>query len=191
MSSAPLVVKITALDLSLSSTGWARTPVAPQGSPAPSPRPRCGVVSPPSSVGKGVVRLAWLRDAVLDRVDGTDLVVIEGYSFHSRGRGTIARAELGGVFRLALHDRGIPWVEVSPSSLKRYATGKGNAPKEAVLASAIRRLGYPGHLDDEADALWLLAMAQDHYGLPGAPAMPKSHRKALEGVRWLSPETLS
>ncbi len=164
-------MNLAALDLSLTATGWARDGAV-------------GVISPPGRVGKGTARLAWLRETLLERVDGADLVVIEGYSFHSRGRGTIARAELGGVIRLALHDRRIPWVEVSPSSLKRYATGKGNSPKEAVLASAIRRLGYPGHSDDEADALWLLAMARDHYGLPGAPAMPKAHREALEGVDW-------
>jgi hypothetical protein len=37
--------------------------------------------------------------------------------------------------------------------------------------------------DNEADALWLAAMAADHYGCP-LVAMPQAHRAALEAVTW-------
>lgn len=105
-----------------------------------------------------------------------DLVVLEGYSFASKGRAVVSIGELGGVIRLALHHIGVAWVEVPPSNLKKWATGKGNAGKEEVLAAAIRRLDYQGHSHDEADALWLLHMAGHHYRQPWAADVPKAHQ---------------
>jgi hypothetical protein len=75
-------------------------------------------------------------------------------------------------------------VEVSPSARAKYATGKGNAAKSAVLAAVIRR--YPEELvsnDNEADALVLRAMVLDHFGFPLAP-VPALHREALTKVDW-------
>lgn len=170
-------MNIVALDLSLTATGVA----SPAG---------LGLIE--SQPGPDdFARLAAIRHEVLVWVDSADLVVIEGYSYgvkrqsHSR-----AIAELGGVIRMTLHDLGFPWVDVPPASLKKYATGKGNAAKEHVLAAAIRRLGYTGHDHNEADALWLRVMALDYYNLriPGYPAghhaVPKAHREALHKVPW-------
>ncbi len=164
-----------ALDLSLTATGWA----APGAS---------GVLSPPSGVVRGLERLIWIRDRVLGLVNdhGADVAVLEGYSF-GQARGTSQRhsaGELGGIVRVALFEAGIPVVEVAPASLKKYATGKGNAPKEAVLAAAIRRLGFEGHDHNESDALWLLHMALDHFEAPGCVDVPKVHREALTAVQW-------
>lgn len=163
-------MNVLALDLALTTTGYA----GPSGS---------GTFSPPTEADRGMARLAWIRDEVLFLAEGTDLVVLEGYSFASRGR-QHATGELGGVVRLALWERAVPVVEVPPSSLKKYATGKGNSGKDQVLAAAIRRLGFKGHDHNEADALWLLAMTRDHYGLPDVPSVPKAHRSALDGVEW-------
>ena len=172
-------MNILALDLALTTTGYA----FPSGP---------GTFSPPTKADRGMARLAWIRDEVMTLAEGADLVVLEGYSFASRGR-QHATGELGGVVRLALWERAVPVVEVPPSSLKKYATGRGNAPKDQVLAAAIRRLGFKGHDHNEADALWLRTMARDHYGLPGTPEMPKKHREALAGVEWpdLSGATVS
>lgn len=73
-------------------------------------------------------------------------------------------------------------MDVIPSSLKKYATGRGNAKKEEMLASAIRRLDYAGSSFDEADALWLREMALDHY--TGQVRVPESHRVALAKIDW-------
>lgn len=127
-------------------------------------------------------RLLYLEAAVLDAAAGAGLVVLEGYSFGSRGRAVFDIGELGGVVRLALYRRGIPYVDVPPAALKKYATGRGNAPKEEVLAAAIRRLGYTGHDHNESDAMWLYAMAQDRY--LGYSRVPSTHRAALDAVAW-------
>lgn len=132
----------------------------------------------------GMPRLAWLRDEILPVCRVADLVVVEGYSFNSRNGGEHL-GELGGVIRLALHEAGVNYLEIAPAKLKRYACGAGNAKKDDVFAAAIRRLGYEGNSKDEADALWLRAMALDHYGAP-VVEVPAKHREALAGVAWPS-----
>lgn len=160
---------VAGLDLSLTSTGVA----LPDGPRTISTRVR------------GCARLAYLRDVILELVARADLVAVEGYSFGSARFGSQAHAlgELGGVVRVALWEARIPYADVPPAVLKRYASGQGNATKGAMLAAAIRRLGYDGSSHDEADALWLRALAHDACGDP-IVAVPESHRSALSSVAW-------
>lgn len=56
--------------------------------------------------------------------------------------------------------RGIPYQGVPVGTIKKHATGKGNAPKEAMIAAAKAR-GFSPADDNEADALALLHWAED------------------------------
>jgi len=49
----------------------------------------------------------------------------------------------------------IPYAGVPVGSIKRHATGKGNANKEQMIAAA-RDRGWDPSDDNEADALWIL-----------------------------------
>lgn len=96
-----------------------------------------------------------------------------------------------------MHDRsGLWWLvvahagkwydvaEVSPTARAKYAAGKGNASKDAVLAAVVRR--YPQVEvtgNDEADALALAAMGARHLGHP-IDDLPKTHLAAMDAVRW-------
>jgi crossover junction endodeoxyribonuclease RuvC len=131
----------------------------------------------------GADRLISLRDRLVSLLDArVDLAVIEGYAF---GRPNQAShiGELGGVVRVTLREHNVPFVAVPPSSVKRYATGQGNASKEQMLVAAVKRLGYEGASNDEADALWLRAMALDHYGEP-VTTVPVEHRAGLSKIEW-------
>lgn len=168
-------MRVLALDLSLSSTGVANV----DGSTTR--------WVPPKSVG-GMDRLHWFTQQLGHAwvVQRHDVVVIEGYSFGTARQASHAHAlgELGGVIRLTLWRNQVPYVDVPPASLKKYATGKGRAKKELVLVEAVKRLGYEGSSNDEADALWLRAMALDAYGEP-VVAMPAVNRSAIDAVQWL------
>jgi hypothetical protein len=57
----------------------------------------------------------------------------------------------------------IPYRGVPVGTIKRHATGRGNADKDAVIA-AVRALGFDPVDDNEADALALLNWALKHGG---------------------------
>lgn len=163
---------IAALDLSLTQTGWARGNGTTR---------EVGTLR--TAQLRGMHRLRQIQQEVMRLATGADLVVIEGYSFGAKGNAVVSLGELGGVVRLSLHVAGIPYVEAPPSTLKKYLTGKGNAPKEAMLAAAIRRLGYAGSNHNEADALALLHAGLDAYGQAWA-TLPAAQTDALKALEW-------
>jgi hypothetical protein len=59
--------------------------------------------------------------------------------------------------------RQIPYQGVPVGTIKRHATGKGNAGKDAVIA-AMQALGHQPADDNEADALAILTWAIDTQG---------------------------
>jgi len=140
----------------------------------------------------GAERLVEVRDAVVAAAQGsgatvwtTDLVVLEGYSYGSPNQAHPI-GELGGVVRVGLWEAGIPFHVVAPTTIKMFACGKGNAKKEDVLLAAVRRLDYAGNSTDEADALWLYALAMHALGSPQV-AMPADHLRALKTLDWKLP----
>jgi len=67
----------------------------------------------------------------------------------------------------------------------KYATGKGNANKDIVLAAVLKR--YPtadAAGNDEADAVIFAAMGARHLGFPVEESLPLVNLEAMEAVRW-------
>lgn len=102
------------------------------------------------------------------------VVAIEGAQFStSKDRSAHRRAGVWWAVVRELTAHGIPVVEVAPSVLKKWATGKGNADKDSVLAAAARKwAGVTGN--DEADAAWLAEIAA--YAA-GSTVIPKTNMK--------------
>lgn len=132
-------------------------------------------------------RLRVLRDDICDRVEPeVALVLIEGPSFgQARQGGQHDRAGLWWLVVEKLRWNGHEVVEVPPACLKRYATGKGNANKGAMIDATARRFPDVDTAadDNRCDALWLAAMGLDHLGLPPV-VMPAVQRESLERVAW-------
>jgi Holliday junction resolvasome RuvABC endonuclease subunit len=165
-------MRILALDLSLTAPGICN----PDGT------------TETLKVGKlrGMKRLAHIRREVRERFNWIDLAVLEGYSFGSRGNSAVSLGELGGVIRLELHDQMIPYVEIPPSCLKKYATGVGSGKKDGILQAAVLRSGHIFGDDNQADAWWLWQAALAHYE-PDSPLlvrMPAGNREGLKKVAW-------
>lgn len=105
---------------------------------------------------RGIDRLCDIRTAVASAVCApvATLVVLEGYSYAS-GHQAHQLGELGGVIRHYLYTEQFRYVDIAPATLKKFATGKGNANKSAMGLAAARN-GYDGPGDDNAiDAWWL------------------------------------
>ncbi len=134
---------------------------------------------------RGSARLEWFYDSMI-RLLATEmplLVVVEGYAY-ARGNQQAAMGELGGVVRLALHKWGGDVVVVPPSSLKKFVTGKGNAPKDKVMMEAYKRFEIDVPTTDECEALCLALM-----GATGSfdyvPNLPVAHLEALKKIKWM------
>lgn len=176
------IPRVVGLDLSLTATGICTGPMF-----AADPTTyHAETVNPGSRPDPE--RMAFIRDEVLDATAGTstDLVVVEGFSFASKGNAVYQIGGLGWIIRLALTEARVPWVLVTPSQLKLYATGKGSGKgtdKIAMGVAAMERAGVRFEDDNQCDAWWLRLMGLDHYGV--APVtLPAKNREALTKVDW-------
>lgn len=104
------------------------------------------------------------------------LILVEGYSFGSRNGGE-ALAEFGGLLRQCLLFYTPDVYEVAPSTLKKFATGKGNSKKEMVMAHIAQRWGQLFATSDLADAFVLYQM-----GLVAAGAVEAANQHQREAV---------
>jgi Holliday junction resolvasome RuvABC endonuclease subunit len=174
---------VLGLDLSLTSTGLACASTAPA---AGIPTVHTQRIQPKKLTGYPRLRFIHheIRSTVIRCLP--DLVVVEGPSFGSVGRGQHERGGLWWMVTESVDALKIPIAIAPPSNIKKYATGVGGGPKagkDAVLLAASRRFDWFEGGNDEADALFACAMGCDWVGEP-IVEMPKENRKALDGVEW-------
>ena len=177
---------VAGVDLSLTSTGIARARFEAEL--------MTSVVRRIESKGKAgaslrdrATRIERLVQTVFDETHDAGLVVVEGPSYGSARESSGSRHDRSGLWWRtvdAILADGRDVVEVPPSVRAKYATGAGNAGKDAVLAAAVKR--YPlwditGN--DVADAVILAAMGARHLGHP-IDSLPQLHLSAMTKVRW-------
>lgn len=118
------------------------------------------------SGGMRLIRFRAKLNEVLAADGGLDLVVYEGarfVGFRGGDRALRTQAQLEGVLLTWCEDKGLQYRAYSPAEIKKFATGKGNAKKDVILATA--RRAWPECKDDnEADARFLLELARKEYG---------------------------
>lgn len=99
----------------------------------------------------------WLTE-IKQCSDGLDEVVFEEVRRHASTDATHVYVGFLATLTAWCEHHGIPYQGVPVGTIKRHATGRGNANKEAMMA-AIRALGHQPADDNEADALALLDFA--------------------------------
>ena len=97
----------------------------------------------------------WLDDM---RSDGIGAIYFEEVRRHAGTSAAHIYGGLMGALTAWAELRGIPYAAVPVGTIKKHATGKGNADKAAMISSA-RARGFTVTDDNEADALALLAWA--------------------------------
>ena len=114
----------------------------------------------------GMERLATFRQEIINLITmRSDMhVFIEGYSFGSGGKRE-SMAELGGVIRLTLYDHEIEFIEVPPKTLKKFATGNGNADKIQMGVTLMKEFSLEYPTPDQTDAFWLCQFGRAYHGL--------------------------
>jgi Holliday junction resolvasome RuvABC endonuclease subunit len=172
------VTGVIGLDVSLTSTGVAL------------PNGRTLVICPPR-LRPVPERLDHLLNEVrrLVTAHGPQVAAIEGYSLGGlRGIAPVRLAEAGGLVRWVLWRRGVPVVEIPPSTLKVYAAGHGHAEK-AQMVDAVQSVAPDVVYHDEADAWACRALLLHALGKPVWPGSPRAGEAVAvlhaQGVRQL------
>lgn len=104
---------------------------------------------------------AWLRKMLAST--RPDLVVHE-QAHHRGGAATEVAAGFVTHLQSIVAELGYNLSNVHTATIKRHATGKGNANKEAMVEAFKKRFGYEPLDDNEADACWLLDYAGQEFG---------------------------
>lgn len=134
-------MRVIGIDPSLSGTGFAQH------------HGQLHTIKTTAKMGDGERLLHLYRELVKLTTDGADFAVIEDLPTHAMSAGLTGRAQ--GIVRMTLAQRGIPYVAIPPASLKKFATGKGNAKKDAMRQAWLEFTGVDNADDNQVDAAWL------------------------------------
>jgi crossover junction endodeoxyribonuclease RuvC len=141
---------IVGLDLSLSSTGYYKL-VGELVS---------GAIATNEKLSS-MERIDFILARIAELVHEGDFVIIENNAFNAIGRAKSVLAELNGIIKFWLWRRGIQYVLVAPSTLKKFILGAGKGEKSFVVREVFKAYELDATTDDEADACVLA-----HWGVP-------------------------
>jgi Holliday junction resolvasome RuvABC endonuclease subunit len=98
------------------------------------------------------------------QLENIELVTFE-LSQGQHQNAVIVQSELHGVLKLFCEEAGINYRSFSPSEIKKFATGKGNANKEKMIEAAASKYAYTGNNDNEADAIHIYHLTRFNLNL--------------------------
>jgi crossover junction endodeoxyribonuclease RuvC len=124
-------------------------------------------------------RFMDIAKTVMKYITEHDVICIEGFSYSSRGAGVSVQYGIGWILRAELIKAGLNYYEVPPSSVKKFATGKGNAKKDELVLPIYKRWGFEHESDNVRDAFVLAQIAQ---ALLGQAELTKFQQEALNKI---------
>jgi Holliday junction resolvasome RuvABC endonuclease subunit len=132
-----------------------------------------------------ITAMRTLLDQILTTIGDPALIVMELPAPSRSGGGAHERGWLWWQLYNHYDQRETLIGLLTPNQRALYATGKGQATKNAVVDAVARRFpAWPTEGDDNAaDAVTLMAAGRDWLGWP-ITDMPKTHRAALDKATW-------
>jgi crossover junction endodeoxyribonuclease RuvC len=128
---------------------------------------------------KRVKSIVKRLDYIINKHKCVDAIVFEGPSLGSKGAQVYYLGELSTPLVEMLRAHAPLVFEVAPNSLKKFATGKGNAKKPLIAAHVQKRWNMIFNSDDLTDAYVLCQIGRV---LLGALGVPKTNFVALDKV---------
>lgn len=126
-------------------------------------------------------RIAELTHRITVHVPGGAMVVIEGPAYGAQSGSVHDRAGLWWFVFDRLAARGCDIVVATPQQRMKYATGKGRAHKDEVIAATVKRYpSVPISGNDLCDAFVFAAIGARLDGRPLEATMPKANLAALD-----------
>lgn len=106
-------------------------------------------------------RIGTLVDEIMRHIEPEDNICIEGFAYGAQGRGISFQFGLGYMIRDRLFRKKMPYTDVTPSAVKKFATGKGNTKKDEMVLPIFRRWGFEHSSDNVRDAFVLAQIAKE------------------------------
>lgn len=97
-------------------------------------------------------RMITLVDNIVKELRPDDYITIESPSNHSKGKFISQMFGIAWAIRIQLMRLGIRYIDVAPSQVKKFATGKGNAPKDQMILPLSKKWGFENRNDNIRDA---------------------------------------
>ena len=89
------------------------------------------------------------------------IAVIENLAFMARNTTSLTQlAGLSYLTRSVLNRMGIPFIMCAPTTLKKFATGKGNCEKDHMILEAYKKYGVESIDNNIADAIFLAKIGE-------------------------------
>ncbi|WP_433943493.1 hypothetical protein [Paenibacillus sp. SN-8-1] len=105
-------------------------------------------------------RMASIITDVYGNVEPGDVIAIEGFAYGAKGNAVGIQYGLGFGIRIEFYNSGIDYLEVSPGSLKKFASGKGNTKKDELAVHIFKQWGFEHKSDNVRDAFVLAHIAR-------------------------------
>jgi Holliday junction resolvasome RuvABC endonuclease subunit len=148
-------MKILALDMATKTGWWCNSPLAG------------GVenfkVRQGDSRGMLFLRFRTWINEMLIRVK-PELVVYEEAHRHGKASSEVALGLLSHLQAACEENGGVQYTYCHTNTLKKFATGRGNADKSDMMKAYRERWHHEPQDDNESDARWLLTWAEHEHG---------------------------
>lgn len=105
-------------------------------------------------------RMAAIINETIDNIEPHDVIAIEGFAFGAKGNAVGIQYGLGYGMRIEMYNNCMQYIEVSPTMLKKYASGKGNTKKDELAVHIFKRWGFEHKSDNVRDAFVLAHIAR-------------------------------
>jgi len=105
-------------------------------------------------------KICEIVEEIFDNLETYDVIAIEGFSYGSKGKGIDFQFGLGHAIRLELYRQFTRWTEVTPTQVKKFATGKGTTKKENMILPIMRHWNFEHDSNNVRDAFVLAQVAR-------------------------------
>lgn len=125
-------------------------------------------------------RFIDIAEQVLLHIQPNDVICIEGFSYGSKGKGVSTQYGIGWMIRAELIRNGYTYYDVPPTTVKKFATGKGNTKKDEMVLPIYKKWGFESHSDNIRDAFVLSQIA---LALHDTSNLTEYQKEALQKVK--------
>jgi crossover junction endodeoxyribonuclease RuvC len=113
----------------------------------------------------GIERLFFLEQSLIEFLNKNNIIYccIESPALGTEQGRLFDLGEWAGLFKLQLFKKGIQFILVAPSQLKKYASGSGSSKKELLILDVYKNFGVELREHDINDAYILARICHDFY----------------------------